>query len=203
MKRICALLLSAVLLSVPSVQAKTVVVRVGWEKAQAMLAQDDFLPAIRVELQSGKRLKGKLIGTTAEALRIERKKTETAIAREDIRAIRLVPRKASRQENRAVALVAGTAAGFGGGALASLYCCFSDGSPGSVSLGYVIFFGAWAAIQVLTYRLGLRADRGAVLLELTEAADASLSAPLPAGQAAPAKEKQPQESQATPQGDRR
>ena len=190
MRRICALLLSAVLLSVPSVQAKTVVVRVGWEKAQAMLAQDDFLPAVRVELQSGKRLKGKLVGTTDEALRIERKKAETAIVREDIRAIRLVPRKASRQENRAVALVAGTAAGFGGGALASLYCCFSDGSPGSVSLGYVIFFGAWAAIQVLTYKLGLRADRGAVLLELTETA-ADAAQPVPAGQAAPEKEKQP------------
>ena len=190
MRKICAPLLAAVLLAAPAAQAKTVVAQVGWQKAQAMLAQDDFLPAIRVELQSGKRLKGKLIGTTNEALRIEQKKAETAIAREDIRAIRLVPRKASRQENRAVALVAGTAAGFGGGALASLYCCFSDGSPGSVSLGYVIFFGAWAAIQVLTYRLGLRADRGAVLLELTEAA-ADSPPPVPARRPTPEKEKQP------------
>ena len=170
MRKICALLLAAVLLSAPAVRAETVVVRVGWEKAQAMLAQDDFLPSVRVELQSGKRLKGKLIGTTDEALRIERKKAETAIAREDIRAVRLVPRKAARQKNRALALAGGAAAGFGGGLLASAAYCLIDGSPCNAIPDYAAFFGAWAAIQVLTYRLGLRADRGAVLLELTEAA---------------------------------
>ena len=169
MRKICAPLLAAVLLCAPAARAETVVMRVGWEKAQAVLAQDDFLPSIRVELQSGKRLKGKLIGTTAAALRIERKKAETAIAREDIRAVRLVPRKAARQKNRALAL-AGGAAGFGGGLLASAAYCLIDGSPCNAIPDYAVFFGAWAAIQVLTYRLGLRADRGAVLLELTEAA---------------------------------
>ena len=63
-----------------------------------------FLSSIRVEMQSGKRLKGKLIGTTDEALRIERKKAETAVAREDIRAVRLVPRKAPRTKNRTLAI---------------------------------------------------------------------------------------------------
>ena len=115
MRKICALLLAAVLLPVPAAQAKTVVMRVGWEKAQAMLVQDDFLSSIRVEMQSGKRLKGKLIGTTDEALRIERKKAETAVAREDIRAVRLVPRKAPRTKNRTLAIAGGAAAGFGGG----------------------------------------------------------------------------------------
>ena len=204
MRKSCASLLAAILLSAPAARAKTVVVRVGWEKAQAMLAQDAFLPAVRVELQSGKRLKGKLVGTTDEALRIERNKAETAIAREDIRAIRLVPRKASRQENRAVALVTGAIAGFFGGGFASAACCFFEASPGSKPLGYGVFFGAWAALQVWFYKLGLRADRGAVLLELTEtAADASLSAPLPTEQTSPVEEKQLQESKATPQGDRR
>ena len=180
MRESCVLLLSAILLAAPAVQAKTVVVQVGWQKAQAMLAQGDFLPAVRVELQSGKRLKGKLIGATAEALRIERKKAETSIAREDIRAIRLVPRKASRQENRAVALVTGAIAGFFGGGFASAACCFFEASPGSEPLGYGVFFGTWAAIQFLTYRLGLRADRGVVLLELTENAPEAPPAPQPA-----------------------
>ena len=200
MKKIYALLLAAVLPAVPAARAETVVARVGWEKAQAVLAQDDFLPTIRVELQSGKRLKGKLIGTTDEALRIERKKAEMAITREDIRSVRLVPRKTTRQSNRVLALAGGAAAGFGGGYLAALLCCIE---ADDVATG-TAFFGTWAAIQVLTYRLGLRADRGAVLLELTEAAaDVPLPAPLPAGQAAPAKEQQQQEPKATPQGGRR
>ena len=189
MRKICALLLAAVLPAAPAARAETVVARVGWEKAQAVLAQDDFLPTIRVELQSGKRLKGKLIGMTDEALRIERKKAEMAITREDIRSVRLVPRKTTRQSNRVLALAGGAAAGFGGGYLAALLCCIE---ADDVATG-TAFFGTWAAIQVLTYRLGLRADRGAVLLELTEAAADSSPppAPLPAGQAAPAEEKQP------------
>ena len=187
MRKICAPLLAAVLLSAPAARAETVVMRTNWEKAQAMLAQDNFLPSIRVEMQSGKRLKGKLIGTTDEALRIERKKAETAVAREDIRAIRLVPRKTARQKNRALALVGGTGAGFGGGALAVILCC-READP---VISTTAFFGTWAAIQVLTYRLGLRADRGAVLLELTETAADAPPPPLPAGQTSPVEEKQP------------
>ena len=191
MRKICALLLAAVLPAVPAARAETVVARVGWEKAQAVLAQDDFLPTIRVELQSGKRLKGKLIGMTDEALRIERKKAETAIVREDIRSVRLVPRKASRQKNRALALAGGAAVGFGGGLLAGAACCgTADELTTSPAVAWAAFFGTWAAIQFLTYRIGLRADRGAVLLELTEAA-ADSSPPVPAGRPAPEKEKQP------------
>ena len=181
MRKSCVLLLSAALLSAPAAQAKTVVVRVGWQKAQTMLAQDDFLPAVRVELQSGKRLKGKLVGTTDEALRIERNKAETAIAREDIRAIRLVPRKASRQSNRILAIAGGAAAGLGGGILTAGLCCgILDELTTSPAAAWTAFFGAWAAIQFLTYRLGLRADRGAVLLELTENAPDAPPAPQPA-----------------------
>ena len=191
MRKICALLLAAVVLSAPAARAETVVMRVGWEKAQAVLAQDDFLPAIRVELQSGKRLKGKLVETTDEALRIERKKAETAVAREDIRAIRLVPRKASRQSNRVLAIAGGAAAGFGGGLLAGVACCgAADELTTSPAVVWAVFFGTWTAIQFLTYRIGLRADRGAVLLELTEAA-ADAPPPEPAGRPAPEKEKQP------------
>ena len=191
MRKTCALLLAAVLLSAPAARAETVVMRVGWEKAQTILAQDDFLPAIRVEMQSGKRLKGKLVGATDAALRIERKKAETAVAREDIRAIRLVPRKASRQSNRVLAIAGGAAAGFGGGLLAGAACCgAADELTTSPAVVWAAFFGTWAAIQVLTYRIGLRADRGAVLLELTEAA-ADAPPPEPAGRPVPEKEKQP------------
>lgn len=181
MRKSCVLLLSAILLAAPAARAKTVVVRANWEKAQAMLAQDAFLPSIRVDLQSGKRLKGKLVGTTAEALRIERNKAETAIAREDIRAIRLVPRKAARQSNRILAIAGGAAAGLGGGILAAGLCCgILDELTTSPAAANTAFFGAWAAIQFLTYRLGLRADRGAVLLELTENAPEAPPAPQPA-----------------------
>ena len=186
MRKICALLLAAVLLPAPAAQAKTVVMRVGWEKAQAMLAQDDFLSSIRVEMQSGKRLKGKLIGTTDEALRIERKKAETVVAREDIRAVRLVPRKAPRTKNRTLAIAGGAAAASEGDLRPLRPTASSTAVPANAITDYAVFFGTWAAIQFAVYRLGLRADRGAVLLELTgTAADALPPTPLTAAQPAP------------------
>ncbi len=190
MRKICTLLLVVVLLAVPAARAETLVMRVGWEEARTMLARDDFFRKIRVELQSDERLTGKLVGTSDAGLRIQQLRSETTIAREDIRSVRFVYRKTTRQKNRVIALAAGAGAGFAGGFLASLYCCFRDG--GNKSLGKPVFFGVWAAIQVATYRLGLRADRRAVLLELTEtAADSSPPDILPTGQAAPDKEEQP------------
>ena len=202
MRKICALLLAAVLLSAPAAQAETLVKQVGWEEARTMLAQDDFFPSIRVELRSGKRLKGTLAGTSGEGLRLRQSTAETTVVSEDIRKIRFVYRKAPRQKNRILAIAGGAGAGFAGGAFASFACCFTDGSKGSVPLGYVIFFGAWTAIQVAVYRLGLRADRRAVLLELTETA-ADAPPPLPAGQTSPVEEKQPREPKTIPRGGRR
>ena len=90
-----------------------------------MLAQDDFFPSIRVELQSGKRLKGKLAGTSGADLRLRQSNAETTVAQEDIRKIRFVYRKAPRQKNRILAIAGGAGAGFAGGAFASFACCFT------------------------------------------------------------------------------
>ena len=46
-----------------------------------MLAQGDYRPKIRVELQSSERLKGKLVGTTDAGLRLMRLRYETKIAK--------------------------------------------------------------------------------------------------------------------------
>ena len=62
LQRTLALLLAAaLLLAVPAASAKTVSVEVPWEKARTIIAEGDFRPKIRVELQSSERLKGKLV----------------------------------------------------------------------------------------------------------------------------------------------
>ena len=96
LQRTLALLLVAALLAVPAASAKTVSVEVPWEKARTIIAEGDFRPKIRVELQSSERLKGKLAGTTDAGLRLKSRGTETSIAREEIRTIRLRPRKFHR-----------------------------------------------------------------------------------------------------------
>ncbi len=190
MRRLCAPLLAAVLLLVPAARAETLVMQVGWEEARAMLARDDFFRKIRVELQSNERLTGKLVGTSGAGLRLKQRKGETTIARKDIRTIRFVYRKAVRKKNRILALAAGAGAGFGEGFLAYFACCFGDDGGAGHSAGDSVFYGVWAAILVGFYRLGLRADRRAVLLELTETAAASAPpAPARAGQSLPAGEK--------------
>ncbi len=194
MQKTCVLLLVAVLLAAPVTRAETLVMRVGWEQARAMLARDDFFPKIRIELQSDERLTGKLIGTSDAGLQLKQLRAETTIAREDIRTIRFVYRKTTRKKNRSIALAAGIPAGVGAGLFGSLACCFSDGSPakGNEILGYAVLVGGFTAVAMGLYRLGLRADRRAVLLELTETAAASAPpAPTHAEEPSPTQEEQP------------
>ena len=137
MQKTLALLLAATLLAVPAASAKTVSVEVPWEKARTIIAEGDYRPKIRVELHSSERLKGKLVGTTDAGLRLvrlryetkiaksgtpsgrrqsarrfERQDTETLIAREDIRTIRLRPRKTTRYKYRLLGLLGGIPPGF-------------------------------------------------------------------------------------------
>ena len=123
LQRTLALLLAAALLAVPAASAKTVSVEVPWEKARTIIAEGDFRPKIRVELQSSERLKGKLIEATGTGLRLvrlryetkiaksgsgrrqsarrfERQDTETLIERKEIRTIRLRPRKTTRNKDQ-------------------------------------------------------------------------------------------------------
>ena len=131
LQRTLALLLAAaLLLAVPAASAKTVSVEVPWEKARTIIAEGDFRPKIRVELQSSERLKGKLVGTTDAGLRLvrlryetkiaksgsgrrqsarrfERQDPETLIERKEIRTIRLRPRKTTRYKYRLIGVLAG------------------------------------------------------------------------------------------------
>ena len=144
MQRTLALLLVAALLAVPAVSAKTVSVEVPWEKARTIIAEGDFRPKIRVELQSSERLRGKLIEATGMGLRLvrlryetkiaksgsgrrqsarrfERQDTETLIERKEIRTIRLRPRKTTRYQYRLLGLLVGIPAGFFGGFVGGVF----------------------------------------------------------------------------------
>ena len=183
--------LAAALLIIPAGRAKTVVVRADWEKARTLLDQGDFRPRVRVELQSAERVKGKLIEATGAGLRLEQRRSETLIAREDIRTIRLAPRKATRRTNRIIATVAGIPAGALSGLGATLLCCGFEASPGPAWLQWPVLIGVWIAVQAGLYHLGARADRGAVLIVLDESAAKNPPVPPQAERPSPIKEEQP------------
>ena len=184
-------LLVASLLAVPAGHAKTVVVRADWEKARTLLDQGDFRPKIWVELQSSERMKGKLAGTSDADLRLKHQGTETSIAWEDIRTIRLAPRKATRRTNRIIATVAGIPAGALSGLGATLLCCGFEASPGPAWLQWPVLIGVWIAVQAGLYHLGARADRGAVLIVLDESTAKNPPVPPQAERPSPIKEEQP------------
>ena len=182
MQRTLALLLvAALLLAVPAASAKTVSVEVPWGKARTMLAQGDYRPKIRVELHSSERLKGKLAGTTDTGLRLKSRGTETSIAREDIRTIRLRPRKTTRNKYRRLGLLAGIPAGYGTGILvAKTTICGGNLGECGVAAGYTVIIATLIPVSYWFYQRGARADRGTVLIVLDESAP---DAPPPASQA--------------------
>ena len=184
-----AFLLAAALLAAPAGRAETVV-RADWEKARAMLAQSEFRPRIRVELKSSQRVmvtkgtfhdrkrtevelkpskwvKGKLIEATDAGLQVVFRREEISFLRDDISRIRLVPRKADRTKNRWIGILGGVPAGYGAGLVLSseIACRSSDCIPG---LFYSLLVGTTLAVTYVFYKLGLRADRGAVLVVLDE-----------------------------------
>ena len=160
-------LLVAAVLAVPAASAETVVVQAGWGKARTMLAQGDYRPKIRVELHSSERLKGKLAGTTDAGLRLVRRGTETSIAREEIRTIRLRPRKTTRYKNRLIGLLIGIPAGFGAG-----FFFGAVASGGDIDrwgrASDTAFIATLIAVPYWFYKLGARADRRTVLIVLDE-----------------------------------
>ena len=203
-KTLALLLAAALLLAVPAASAKTVSVEVPWEKARTIIAEGDFRPKIRVELQSSERLKGKLIEATGTGLRLvrlryetkiaksgspsgrrqsarrfERQDTETLIERKEIRTIQLRPRKTTRYKYRLLGLLGGIPAGFFGG-----FFFGAVASGGDIDrwgrASDTAFFAALIAVPYWFYKLGARADRGAVLIVLDERAPDS---PPPASQA--------------------
>ena len=144
-----------------------------------------------LELQSSERLKGKLIEATGTGLRLVRRGTETSIARrEEIRTIRLRPRKTTRYKNRLLGLLIGIPAGFGAGFFLGVVASGSDidrwGRASDTA-----FIATLIAVPYWFYKLGARADRRTVLIVLDESAPDS---PTPASQAerpSSAKEERP------------
>ncbi len=162
-------LLCAVLLVTPAGLAKTVSVGVPWGKARTIIAEGDYRPKIRVELHSSERLKGKLAGTTDAGLRLVRRGTETSIAREDIRTIRLRPRKTTRYKYRLLGLMGGIPAGFFGGFFFGAVASGGDIDRWGRSSD-TAFFATLIAVPYWFYKRGARADRGTVLIVLDESA---------------------------------
>lgn len=191
MRRVLVLL-AAALLAVPAGHAKTVAVRTGWDEARAMLDGGEYRPKIRVELQSSERAKGKFIEATGAGLRIAGKGYETRFAREDIRTIRLVPRKTGRFAFRLLGLLAGIPAGVIAGRFLALACCVGEKAPvEGDGAGYITLIGTSIAIPYGLYQLGARADRGTVLIVLDENAEKKLPVPPQSEQPSSSEEEQP------------
>ena len=209
-------LLVAAVLAVPAASAETVVVQTGWGKARTMLAQGDYRPKIRVELQSSERLKGKLVGTTDAGLRLmrlryetkitksgsgrrqsarrfERQDTETLIERKEIRTIRLRPRKTTRYKYRLIGVLAGIPAGFFGGFVGGVLACGGNIESSRCKGAAFItgFIATLIAVPYGFYKLGARADRGTVLIVLDESAPDSSRDGSQAERPSSAKEERP------------
>lgn len=154
--------------AVPCAHAKKATVRASWDEATSIHESGDFTPSVQVFLQSSERLQGRLAGMTPSGLRLQRKGSETVIARNDVRAIRFVSRKKAGRRNRLIALVAGVPAGFFGGAAVaarvSNICC----DVRKLGPTELIMYGTRGGIQYALYKLGARADRGVLLVVLDE-----------------------------------
>ncbi len=174
MSKHCALLLSVALLLVSTGRAETVVVRADWEKTRAMLTRGKFRPRSGVELKSSQRVmltpdrgefqprkrtevelkpskwvKGELIEATGAGLQIVFREHEISIAREDIRRIRLVPRKTNRRIGLWVGIPAGIVAGF---TAAKAICSAGGGCTNAGALTLLI--GTPMAVIYVFHKLG-------------------------------------------------
>ena len=122
-----------------------------------MLTEGSVRPPIQILLQSGKRLKGKLVEVSAAGLTVKRRGSDTILSHGDIRQIRIT-HWTTRKKYR---WLYGLGGYFGSGA--------AMGALGERIQSPVIFIAAWAFVIKTTiyfYKLGARADRGAVVIEL-------------------------------------
>ena len=101
----------AALLEAPAGLSKTVTLYVNWNQARAIVEHGEFRQSVKVTLVSSKALKGKISGITNSSVRIRKSRSEIAVSRYDVRAIRLVPRRTSNWTARLLAIAAGIPAG--------------------------------------------------------------------------------------------
>ena len=162
----------AALLVAPECLSKTVTLNVDWDQARAIWEHGDFRQSVKVRLHSSQQLRGKLAGITASGIHIQKRLNETKVARDQVREIRLFPRRPSSWNGRLLSIVGGIPAG-----LAAAYgalVLFRVDIDRSATVNDAVVFSAWGATQYLLYRLGAKADRGALVLLLpaTDSAEA-------------------------------
>lgn len=162
----------AVLLLTPECLSKTITLAVDWDQAKSIWEHGDFRPSVRVRLRSSTQLRGNLARITDSGLRIQKRRSETVIPHDQIRAIRLVPRRSNIWNMRVLAIAGGIPAGYLATFGTFALCCGGDAdTPPMIMLG----FAAWGATQYLLYRLGAKADRGALVLRLPQSSSAEAS----------------------------
>ena len=160
----------AALLEAPAGLSKTVTLYVNWDQARAIFEHGEFRQSVKVTLLSSAALKGKLAGITNSSVRIRKSRSEIAVSRYDVRAIRLVPRRTSNWTARLLAIAAGIPAGLLA-AYGGLVVC-GDVDRDSTCNNTVPYLALGAA-PILLYRLGAKADRGALILFLPPARSAA------------------------------
>ena len=174
-KQTIAMAILAALLVAPVCLSKTITLSVDWDQAREIWEHGDFRQAVKVGLRSSKRLGGKLVGITDSSLRVQKRQTETVIPRDQIRMIRLVPRRASTWNNRVLAIAGGVPAGYLATYGTIALCC--GGDPDSTSF-IALVLGVWGTTQYLLYRLGAKADRGVLILLIPATASATANSDL-------------------------
>ena len=169
-KQTIAMAILAALLVAPECLSKTVTLSVDWDQAREIWEHGDFRQAVKVGLRSSKRLGGKLVGITDSGLRVQKRQSETVIPRDQIHMIRLVPRRASTWNKRILAIAGGVPVGFFA-AYGGLALCgdIDADSTCNKTVPYLV----WGAAQYVLFRIGAKADRGAVILLLPATAPAT------------------------------
>ena len=151
----------AVLLVTPECLAKTITLSVDWDQARAIWEHGEFRQSVKVRLQSSEQVRGNLAGITDSGLRIQKRQTETVIPRDQVHVIRLVPRRASTWNKRILAIGGGIPVGllaaYGGGAI----CGDIDADS---TCNKTVPYLTWGVAQYLLFRIGAKADRGALIL---------------------------------------
>ena len=177
-KQTFAMVTLAALLVTPECLSKTITLSVDWDRARATWEDGEFRQSVRVRLQSSRQVRSKLAGVTDSRLRIQKRQTETVIPRDKIRSIRLVPRRSKTWNNRVLAIAGGIPAGYLAAYGTVALCCDSDADS---TPGIALALGAWGATQYLLYRLGAKADQGALILVLPATASDTADQRRPVG----------------------
>lgn len=174
-KRTIATAILAALLVAPECLSKTVTLSVDWDQAREIWEHGEFRPSVKVELRSSERVRGTLAEITDSSLRVQKRQTETVIPRDQIRMIRLVPRRASTWNKRILAIAGGVPVGFFA-AYGGLALCgdIDADSTCNKTVPYLV----WGAAQYVLFRIGAKADRGALILLLPATASTTANSDL-------------------------